>query len=177
MKKLIAFVLSAMMVLPLAACGTTSGSSSSTPSASSSSPAKTESKVESKSDAPKDSGTLGDYSVAIESARLSKDYNGKPVIIVKYKFTNNDEKAKSFMASVIGKAFQDGVELETAVVTDDKSYNANNYMKDIKKGASIEVECCYSLSNTKSKVEVDLSEIITLGDEKVSKTFDITKLK
>ena len=38
-----------------------------------------------------DNTALGDYSVDILSCRLAKDYEGKDVVIVKYKFANNED--------------------------------------------------------------------------------------
>ena len=187
MKKLLAIVLVVGMIMSLAACSVSeSASSSSNTSAKTESKAdaKTESKADSKATESKaaaeakDSGKLSDNNVAIESARLSQDYKKKPVIVVKYKFTNNGEKTTSFAAAIMGKAFQDGVELETAIIGDDKQYNAANYMKEIKKGASLEVECVYSLTNQKSKVEVEAAELFDMNDnEKLTKDFDVTKLK
>jgi hypothetical protein len=123
-----------------------------------------------------DTGTLGDYAVSVESARLVKDYQGKNAIIVKYKFTNNADKATSFMIAIGNKAFQDGVQLETAIITDDKTYNVQNSLKDIQKGASLEVEEGYLLSSDKSVVSIEASELISFNDTKLTKTFDITKL-
>jgi hypothetical protein len=177
----IAIILSAALMLSLLGCGG-GNSSSSTVSASGGASKATSSqamsKAESKASA-QDSGKLGNYTAVIESARLSKDYEDKKVMLVKYKFTNNSDKSISFASALIGKAFQDGVQLENAVVdsSTDKKYNIDNYMKEIKKGASLEVECPYKLSNTKSKVEVELTEIISMSDEKLTKTFDISKLK
>ena len=44
----------------------------------------------------KDPTKLGDCNVEIVSSRLAKDYEKKPVIIIKYKYTNNNDSAKSF---------------------------------------------------------------------------------
>lgn len=177
MKKGMALLLAAAMAISLIGC-------SSSPSASSKAEgqptqqaeSKAESKVESKAKTS-DSGKIGNYEATIESARLSKDYEGKKAVVVKYKFTNNSDKATSFATALIGKAFQNGVELETAVPGEDKEYNPDNYMKEIKKGASLEVECPYKLSDDKSKVEVELSEVISMSDEKLEKSFDVSGLK
>ena len=185
MKKQIAVILTALLAISCVGCSSGGGASSAAANAAPSSSqtvsnAPAESKPESKAEskAQSDKGKIGDYDVAIESARLSKDYAGKKVVIVKFKFMNNSDKAASFGASLIGKAFQDGVELENATVTDDKEYNANDFLKEIKKGASLEVECPYNLSNEKSEVEVEVTPIISLDDsEKVTKNFDISTLK
>ena len=135
--------------------------------------------VESKVETAKDTGKLGDYTVAIESARLSKDYEGKPAVVVKYKFTNNGDKATSFMVAITNKAFQDGVELELAMVdsTKDAKFNSGDGLKEIKKGASLEVEEAYKLSNQKSKIEVEANELVSMSSDKLSKTFDAAALK
>jgi hypothetical protein len=184
MRKGIATILATMIAVSFLGCSSgaalSSAGSASTPStvAESKAQAKTESKTESKVESKaSDSGKIGEYSVVIESARLSKDYEGKKAVVVKYKFTNGSDKATSFATALIGKTFQDGVQLEDAMLSDDKQYNAENYMKEIKKGASLEVECPYKLSNDKSKVEVEVSKVISMDDEKLEKTFDITALK
>lgn len=185
MKKGIAILLAATLAVSLFGCGGGNSSSSNVSASKGTSGAttsqaesKTASKAESKTSA-QDSGKLGDYTATIESARLSKDYEGKKIILVKYKFTNNSDKSISFASALIGKAFQDGVQLEDAMVdsSKDTKYNADNYMKEIKKGASIEVECPYKLSSEKSKVEIDLTEVISMSDEKLTKVFDISKAK
>lgn len=182
MKKVFAVIFAAMLAASMVGCSSTP---STTSAASTASTAAVESKAaesktaESKTDEAKDSGTLGDYSVAIESARLSEDYESKPVVVVKYKFTNNSEKASAFITTITNKAFQDGVELPLAMVnsTKDTKYNAENSLKEIKKGASIEVEEGYKLTNQKSKIQVEVNELISMSKDKLSKTFDATALK
>lgn len=126
--------------------------------------------------APADSGSLGDYHVAILSARKAVDYEGKPALVVSYKFTNNAADNKMFLSSVSGKAFQDGVQLETAIITGDDGINAENQMKELKTGASIEVDVAYLLDNETSDVEVEVSELISFSDEKLVKTFNLAGL-
>lgn len=179
MKKALVMILVAMLAVSVAGCSSsTSGTTSSSASSSVSSAATTEAPTTAKADSASDNGTLGKYTVAIESARLSKDYKGNPVVVVKYKFTNNGDEATAFMTAVSGKAFQDGVELPIAVVdsTSDKKYNSEDSLKQIKKGASIEVEQGYSLSNKTSKIEVEASELVSFSGEKLTKDFDATKL-
>lgn len=181
MKKVFAIVCAIVMAATTAACGSSPTTTSSTVGKGSTSATLESSAASVASAAPKstDNGALGDYTVAIESARLSKDFEGKKVLVVKYKFTNNGEKAIPFMTAVSAKAFQDGVELELAIVdsSKDKKFNPDNSLKEIKKGASIEVEEGYLLANDKSKAEVEVEELISLSDAKLTKDFDVTKLK
>lgn len=134
------------------------------------------SEAEPESQAAKDSGSLGDFEVAILDARLGKDYNDQPALIVKYSFTNNADENKMFMASVSDKAFQGGVQLEAAIIIGDDSYSAEDSMKEIQPGAAIELEQAYLLSDETSPVDIEVSELISLSKEKLTKTFDITAL-
>lgn len=121
-------------------------------------------------------GNLGDYTVEILSARKSTDYEGKDAIVIRYSFTNNSDDATSFMFATQSKAFQDGVELEMAVLMDDDTYNSQDLTKEIKTGASIEVEKAFVLDSD-SPVEAEVSELVSFDDEqKVEKTFDLATL-
>ena len=119
--------------------------------------------------------TLGDYSVEIKSCRLAKDYEKKPVVIVKYVFTNNnDEDGEAFYLAFEDKVYQNGVGLNSAYVLDDSAnYSSDNQMKEIKKGASIEVEVAYVLNDTTTDILVEVSELWSWSDKKTSKTFSI----
>ena len=119
--------------------------------------------------------TLGDYSVIIDSCRLAKDYEDEPVVIVKYKFTNEkDDDSASFMLAITDNVYQNGVGLNKAYILDDSAnYNSDNQSKEIKKGASIEVEVAYELNDTETDIEVEVKELISLSDKKIVKTFSI----
>lgn len=121
----------------------------------------------------KNKGTLGDYEVEILSAKKTKDYDGKPAIIIDYQFTNNSDEATSFMVALIDKAFQDGIELESAIVVNTKVYDADESMKDIKPGKSLKVQQAFLLNDSKTPVEVEVSELISFSNEKVVKTFEL----
>lgn len=119
---------------------------------------------------------LGDYAVEILSCRLAKDFEGKDVLIVKYKFTNNSDKAANFMFAFKDSVFQDGIGLNESYVLDDSAkYSADNQQKDIKPGSSLDVECAYELNDTKTDVEVEVKELVSLSDKTISKTFSIAK--
>ena len=122
-----------------------------------------------------DTEKLGDYSVVIDSCRLAKDFEGKDVVIVKYKFTNNEnDNATSFAGAFENTAYQNGVGLNESYFLDDNSdYSADNQTKEIKKGASIDVEVAYELNDTTTDIEVEVKEFISFSDKTISKTFSI----
>ena len=123
-----------------------------------------------------DNEKLGDYAVEIKGCRLAKDYEGKDVVIIKYKFTNNSDKAANFMFAFDDNAFQDGIGLNEAyALSDSAKFSDDNQTKDIKPGSSLDVECAYTLNDTKTDVEVEVKELISLDEKTISKTFSIAK--
>ena len=128
-------------------------------------------------DQSKDESNLGDYHITIDSCRLAEDFEGKPVVIVKYTFKNvSNEDAVAFYTAVSDSVFQNGVGLNEAYfLADNANYSADNATKEIKKGASIEVEVAYELNDTTTDIEVEVEEFISFNDKVVKKTFKISK--
>ena len=117
---------------------------------------------------------LGEYDVVIDSCRLAKDYEGKDVVIVKYVFTNNSDDSTAFYTAFNDNVFQNGVGLNESYILDDSAnYSADNQTKEIKKGASIDVEVAYELNDTTTDIEVEVKELISFNDDVVTKTFSI----
>ena len=71
------------------------------------------------------------------------------------------------------KAFQDGIELESAIIMDSKTYDSDEKMKDIKPGKTIKVQSAFVLNDKKNPVEIEVSELISFSDKKVVKTFEL----
>ncbi len=164
MKKFISVLLSILVILTFAFFALASGDSSET-SSQGSGVAET---------AADNSSTLGNYSIEIMSCRLAEDYEGDPVVIVKYNFTNNADNATSFYIAFEDSVYQNGVGLNEAYVLDDSAnYNADNRTKDIKKGSSLEVEVAYELNDTETDIEVEVKELISFNDSVITKTFSI----
>lgn len=174
MKKLIVLVLALVMCLSLASCG-----SSSKPAVSSSSSKK--SSVKSASSANASSGTkktegdLGTYHIKFTGASIGpKDYDGNSTVIINYNFTNNSDKSAEADIELEIKAFQDGVELESAYLENSSTYNGDNESKEIKPGITLKCQTAFVTSGT-SNVEVEASELISLSDSKVVSTYSISK--
>ena len=157
MKKLISLItLLALLLLGVCACDTTDsqsqGSGSATPS----------------------NDSLGNYEIVIDSCRLATDYMGEPIVIVKYKFTNNDDDPTAFMWTFSYEAYQDGIGLNQSIFVDESAnYSSDNQTKEIKKGASLFVEVAYDLNDTTSDVEIEVSELFSFSNKKITKTFTI----
>ena len=122
-----------------------------------------------------DTTSLGQYSVEIKSCRLAKDYEGDPVVIVLYGFSNvSSEDSGSFMFCFDDVVYQNGVGLNEAYVLDESAnYSADNQTKEIKKGATLDVEVAYELNDTETDIEVEVKELFSFDDKTLTKTFSI----
>lgn len=119
-------------------------------------------------------GDLDEYNVNIKSCRLAKDYEGKDIVIVKYGFTNNSNNTASFTFAINDKVFQNGVGLNKCyTAAESAKYSSDNQSKDIKNGASLDVEVAYVLNDSTTPIEVECSQLISLSDEKITKKFNI----
>ena len=115
---------------------------------------------------------VSDYDVTIDGMTLGEDYQGNPAAIVTYTFTNNSEKDTSFAVAIDAEAYQNGVELDTCVISG--SNGISDSMKNIKPGGTITVDLGYQLDDTTSPVTVECGELFSFNDEIIAtETFDI----
>lgn len=181
-KRVLALVLGAAAILSLAACGASddvgagkeldksSEISEQIPSKQVSEPSGDEGSGDNIQ--PVGSGDLGAYHVEIKGASLAKDYEGKSAIVITYAWTNNSDDTTNAMVSIGEKAFQDGVQLESAMIIGDDSYDSGTSMKDVRPGTTIDVQCAYILTSETSTVEFELTEWISFSDNMVTMNFD-----
>lgn len=107
---------------------------------------------------------LGDYTVEIQSATLTQDYQGNPAVVISYAWTNNSSKTTSPLLSVSTQVFQDGVSLESAIIIEESVYDGSMYMADVRPGTTVQVQEAFSLNNTTSPLEVEIGEAFLFGD-------------
>lgn len=164
MKKVITLLVSIAVMLFIVGCGPTTNDNPSSNAGQD---------TASKSSETQQPAASEKYKVSIDNFTLVKDYEGKDAIIVDYTFTNLSEKDTSFMVAVSDKAFQNGVELETAIIMDNKAFDSSASMKDIKKGATLKVQQAFILSD-KSDVTIEVKELFSFNDAKIAeKVFKI----
>ena len=112
------------------------------------------------------------YKVKIKSCKLVNDYEGNPVAIVTYSFTNNSSEATSFTWAIETHAYQGGIEAEKAILLTNDDYTKNNNLsKEIKSGATIDVMQAYELNDTSTPLEVEVDKHFSFDDTKITKTF------
>lgn len=101
--------------------------------------------------------------------RNSTDYNDRPTIIIKFRFTNNSSDAVTLESAFDYTPFQDGIEMERAFILKEERFNVDNEYIKIKDGASIELEMAYVYNNLESDVKIEVEKF---ADE-VNKKFDL----
>lgn len=116
-------------------------------------------------------GYVNGHYVEIKDAVFTDDHNGNPCIVVTFAWTNNGDKAYSSMSQIMGKAFQNGIEIESALyLYDNDLFDGSPYMLEIKPGATLDVQRAFQLSDPSAPVEFELGELFGTGD-KVTKVF------
>ena len=109
------------------------------------------------------------YKVSIDDCTVTTDYADKPAIVVTFTFENASDKAQSFLA-ISAKCFQNGVQLDTAIVDD---IDAQSIINEVKPGAVATVQQAYLLDD-QSEVTVECSELASFDDEILAeKTFSV----
>ena len=80
-------------------------------------------------------------------------------------WTNNSDETASYAWTLNADAYQDGVGLEFGILLNsDYSDMSNARMTEIKPGVSLEVAEVFSLRDTSTPVEIEISELISFDD-------------
>ena len=96
------------------------------------------------------------YSVYRPPPALS--YAGDPILIVEYEFTNHTDKAVSFTFAVTDKAYQNGVECSSIVISDE--IDAQQALNDVKPETPYTLKVGYALQDTETPVEIEITDIL-----------------
>ena len=106
---------------------------------------------------------------------MATDYEGNPAIVVTYSWTNNSTETTSAIVALHDKAFQDGVQLEVAMMDVVDGYDAGASMLDVQPGGTQDFQQAYVCTSETSPVQVTIEEF--MGDGATAeKTFDLTAL-
>ena len=175
-RKLIVLALSAAMCSAalLTGCGGDSGNQSNAPTtpannSSSSAPPVSSAQETNYTDGK---GDLDKYHVEILGARTSPDSLGGTDALIKVRFTNvSDDDPASFALKLKMSVFQDGIGLNTGFpkVND---YESGDQYKEIKKGASLDIEIPVKLSDESTPMEVEIAPHFSTKKEKVTQILE-----
>ncbi|MDE6412431.1 MAG: DUF5067 domain-containing protein [Eubacterium sp.] len=116
-------------------------------------------------------GVIGKYVCTVKSAKVCKNWEGKDSVKITYEFTNNSKNAESFDFALKDDLYQDGVGLESSFISsDDDDWGID---VKIKPGTKKEVSKVYILRDKKTPIDVELSELISFSDDKLTYTVDL----
>ena len=99
------------------------------------------------------------YSVSLVDTSFTVNYENAPVIVATYSFTNNSGEDKMFSLAVDDSAYQNGIQLDNAYITDVTDGGSTN----IQDGTTIEVTCGYLLQDTENPIQIKVTELFGDG--------------
>ena len=173
-KRLLALLLGLILAFGLCACG---GASAPAPAPA---PAETEEAAEEPAEetqeepAAVNEADIDGCHVVVTGFNVAQDYNGDPMLVVNYDFTNNTDENQTPIWTVFAKAFQDGVELDIAFSMDDSVFDAGIEQKELRPGVSMTgCQKAYSLTSTTSPVEFFAGDM--LSQDEIQLVFEIAQ--
>ena len=99
----------------------------------------------------------------IKSTAIKQDYKGEDFLLVTYKFKQNTDEADAFVYMVNDTAYQDGVELNSLVISDD--LDSQSSITKVMPGVEIEVQQGYKLRNKESDVQIICTKLFSYKDK------------
>ncbi len=88
------------------------------------------------------------YTVSIDSCNLATDYEGNPAAVISMTFANNSDETISFMGAADVQAFQNGIELNSTIITSSHvEYDEQSIYNDVKPKAKLVVQEAYQLDS------------------------------
>ena len=164
-QKWIAGLLAVSMIAAMAGCAETTDSSSSQaeePSAAESSAAESSAAEETEAeDITEAAAKETEFQVELLGTSISQDYEGKPVLVVEYNFTNNSDEAQSFIFACQDKAFQNGIECD--------DIDSQQQMNEIQPGTTYALKIGYHLQDTTSPVDIEVTSLDFINEDTLLK--------
>ncbi|MFR6313197.1 MAG: DUF5067 domain-containing protein [Ruminococcus sp.] len=166
-QKWIAGLLAVSMMAAMAGCAETTDSSSShaeeTSAAESSAAEETEAE-----DITEAAAEETEFQVELLGTSVSQDYEGKPVLVVEYNFTNNSDEAQSFIFACQDKVFQNGIECDDTVIGCD-DIDSQQQMNEIQPGTTYALKIGYHLQDTTSPVDIEVTSLDFINEDTLLK--------
>lgn len=172
-QKWIAGLLAVSMMAAMAGCAETTDSSSSQAeetSAAESSAAESSAAEETEAeDITEAAAEETEFQVELLGTSVSQDYEGKPVLVVEYNFTNNSDEAQSFIFACQDKVFQNGIECDDTVIGCD-DIDSQQQMNEIQPGTTYALKIGYHLQDTTSPVDIEVTSLDFINEDTLLET-------
>ena len=171
-KKWIVGLLAISMIAAMGGCSGTESSSSKAEKSSSAETSVADESNREEASAEEESNAEetvdSEFNVELLSTSISQDYEGKPVLVVEYNFTNNSDESASFMFSCQDKAFQNGIECDNTVFGCDE-IDSQQQLNEIQPGTTYALKIGYHLQDTTSPVDIEVTSLDFIDEETLLK--------
>lgn len=119
-----------------------------------------------------DEAVIGGYEVAIEDAKVI-DYNEEKVLILSFDFDNNTPSPIAFDGAMTVDVFQNESKLRGTVVTGIEGVNINSAFETVKSGDDITLQKAYVIEDETTPVNVSVYKYGESDGATVTKTFNL----
>jgi hypothetical protein len=116
-------------------------------------------------------GSVGDYEVSIEDAKMV-EYDGENIVIVSFEYKNNSDKEMSFTGAFDVTVSQNDSKLPGEVIDDIEGLDLLAMSENVPIGGSITVQRAYRMRDDSAPVVVEVREFGSNGDPDLAKTFE-----
>lgn len=102
--------------------------------------------------------------VVITDVTIKQDFEGKDAIIIFYDWTNTSEKTQSAVISILFKVFQDGIQLEPALLFDEKGGDSLKEIRPNVKQTGLRIAF---VATSENEIEIEVSPLISFFEKPV----------
>ena len=160
-KRALAILFASLLAISLTACG-----SNTEPAEDTETETTTKTEQQEETPAASDTATVGDFEVSIgDAAIVTDDFTGEEALLVNFQFTNNSDENASALINLLSQAFQDGVQLEAAIISSE-DFDSGSESLEVQPGGTHDFQRVFTMTRD-SPVEVTIEEFLGDGTQAV----------
>lgn len=109
---------------------------------------------------------LSDCHIALisETSLWESDDDDRVAAAITFTWTNNSDETSNAFSALVVNAYQDGIQLDMTFTNGQR----DEYMRNIRPGASLQVQYLFILRNTESSVEVEVRNFMDIFRNQVA---------
>ncbi len=118
------------------------------------------------------SGTIGNFEVSIDEAKVI-EADGNKAIVISYTFKNNTSNPMSFDGIMATEVTQNGLSLQPTVITGIDGINIHSAYESVDAGKKTTLQKTFVISDTESAVDVVVYKYAEPNGEQIAKSFKL----
>ena len=140
-KRALAILFASLLAISLTACG-----SNTEPAEDTETETTTKTEQQEETPAASDTATVGDFEVSIgDAAIVTDDFTGEEALLVNFQFTNNSDENASALINLLSQAFQDGVQLEAAIISSE-DFDSGSESLEVQPGGTHDFQRVFTMT-------------------------------